>query len=81
MLQPTTTPKRHQSLFRCDKVESTVHSKITSGRRHMDHVERLNTSMSPKLGLKFDITTKRHSNDDSSSRYKNEKLKKSGCCI
>ena len=46
-LQPTTTPKRHQSLFRRDRVESTVHTERkyeTLGRHHRDHVERHNTS-------------------------------------
>ena len=46
-LQPTTTPKHHRSLFRRDRVESTVHTSRkyeTSGRRHRDHAERQNTS-------------------------------------
>lgn len=47
VLQPTTTPKRHQSSFRRDRVESTVHTKIeyeTLGQGHKDHVERQNIS-------------------------------------
>lgn len=46
VLQSTTTPKRHQSLFRRDMVKSTVDTEIeykTSCRGHRDHVERHNT--------------------------------------